>query len=96
MTGNEGEDSTDKAIKRHSAQDLREARYDEDREKEGREAELNKTRKNELGVRVYLPRLRTDTQVLQTLSSKHTPGRMRPQCTCHVYGQMHQRPGRPK
>ena len=90
-TGKEKEDSTDKAIEKQSAQDLSKARSEMSTESR-KGVQQNKTRnaKRIRAVQVHLSRLRTDTQVQITLSSQHTPGRRRPQCTCRVYGQMHQ------
>ena len=44
---------------------------------------------------MHLSRLRTDTQAPK-LGSYHSRGGVRPQCTCRVYGQMHQWPHKQK
>ena len=90
-TGRAKEGNTDKALEEQSAQDPSKARSEMRTERRrGVQQDITNTAKRIRSVQVHLSRLRTDTRVQKTLSSQRIPGRRRPQCTCHVYGQMHQ------
>ena len=92
-TDKEKEDSTDTAAKRQVAQDQSKVKRQRTEKRRGMQ-QKETSKKAELEVQVRLSRLWTDTPV-QILSSNHNTGKVRPQCTCHVYGQMHQWPNRP-